>query len=81
MKCPALVLAGYFVFYKILLPDSIGQFENLIWLFLIIFDQFNYKLSGNAVEMTRQTTHDAKSNSKQVEKKLKESKKVTETKK
>ena len=36
--------------------DQTGQF--LIRLFLTVFDQFYYKISGNAV---KQTTHDAKS--------------------
>ena len=64
-------MAGYFVF----LQNTVTRFDRtkhfLICLFLIIFDQFNYKISGNTVETTRQTTHDAKS--KQVEKKLKKS--------
>ena len=85
-------MAGYFVFLQNIVTRFDWTSHFLVWLFLIIFDQFNYKISGNAVETTRQTTrqttHDAKS--KQVEKKLKESdrnekielrKKVTETKK
>ena len=81
-------MAGYFVFLQNIVTRFDWTSHFLVWLFLIIFDQFNYKISGNAVETTRQTTHDAKS--KQAEKKLKESdrnekielrKKVTETKK
>ena len=32
----------------------------LVWLYLIVFDQFNYKISGNAVQTAKQTTHGAK---------------------
>ena len=55
-KEPAFYMAGYFVFVKILLPGSIGQVAFWFGFFLIIFDQFDYKISGNSGEVAKQLT-------------------------
>ena len=62
-------MAGYFVFLQIIVTSFNWKSHFLIWRFLIIFDQSNYKISGNAVENLRF----AKSKQVKLEKKLKES--------
>ena len=59
-KCWALLMAGYFILYKILLPDLIGHVS--FWFgffgnFLEFFGILIIKISGSA---ERQTTHNSK---------------------
>ena len=56
-KCPALIMAGYFVLYKISLPGSIGLISFKFGSFLKHFGILIAKISGSA---GRQTTHDFK---------------------
>ena len=56
-KCPALIMARYFVLYKISLPGSIGLISFKFGSFLKHFGILIAKISGSA---GRQTTHDFK---------------------
>ena len=56
-KYPALIMAGYFVLYKISLPGSIGLISFKFGSFLKHFGILIAKISGSA---GRQTTHDFK---------------------
>ena len=76
-KCRALLMAGYFILYKILLPDLIGHVSFWFGFFEIFLEFFGIliiKISGSA---ERQTTHNSKTKTsfKKVKKRLTETKK------